>query len=144
MVSKGKMRNLPQKIISTLELMDRLRGVHEYHLIVYRKKHDGQVWDINAQLNHIHSEVSEVYELIRGKHHGKPIEFPPEMKTEEEKMDYIKHLMILELWDVVFSAVAGMEMLEELDLALLQKMEITLRKIEHRVGIFTPPMVKHS
>ena len=117
-----------------LELMNRLRAVHFAHVSEYKRVH-GEMWDINTQLNHIHSEVSEAYELLRGKEHGRPIKYPKSCDTEEKKIAYIKYKMTLELWDVCFSAIAGMEMLTPYDLNIIVGMEETLIKIEERVGI---------
>jgi len=126
---------IPKRIMGVLELLNRLRDVHEIHTSNYKADHKGQMWDINAQLNHIHSEVSEVYELTRGKEHGKPIEYPKDCDTQEKRIAYIKYKMTLELWDVCFTAIAGMEMLTPYDLNIIVNMEETLIKIEERVGI---------
>ena len=126
---------IPKRVMGVLELLNELREVHEIHVSEYKAKHQGEMWDINAQLNHIHSEVSEGYELLRGKEHGKPIKYPKDCNSQEERIAYLKYKMTLELWDVCFSAIAGMEMISDSDLALIVGMEETLIKIQERVGI---------
>lgn len=126
---------IPKRIMGVLQFLNRLRYVHECHVSDYKSEHHGEMWDINAQLNHIHSEASEVYELTRGKEHGEPIKFPEDCDTKEKKIAYLKYKMTLELWDVCYTAIAGMEMLTESDLNLVVTMEETLIKIEERVGI---------
>ncbi len=126
---------IPKRIMKVLELLNRLREVHEMHTSDYKSEHHGEMWDINAQLNHIHSEVSEAYELTRGKEHGKPIKFPRDCNTTSKRIAYIKHKMTIELWDVCYTAIAGMEMITGSDLNLIIAMEETLIKVEERVGI---------
>jgi len=126
---------VPKRILGVLELLNKLREVHESHVSDYKSEYHGEMWDINAQLNHIHSEVSEAYELLRGKEHGKPIKFPRDCNTDSKRIAFIKYKMTLELWDVCFTAIAGMEMLTESDLTLIVNMEETLIKIQERVGI---------
>jgi len=91
-------------------LLFQLRKVSEAHF----KRCGG--WSIHDQICHTHSEVSELYELIRKRH----------LPTREE--------MLEEIWDVVFSAITNAHVLGFSDEELLQGMISTLRKIQSRVN----------
>jgi len=89
-------------------LLFQARKVSEAHF----KRH-GSKWTLWEQLNHVHSEVSELYEgLRRNKGDGNVLE---------------------EIWDVFFSVITVGHLMEFTDEELLQGMVTTLRKIQERV-----------
>ena len=80
-------------------------------------KHGGK-WSINEQINHTHSEVSELYESLRSTRLG----------------DHSHEHVLEEICDVIYSALTNAHILNYTDEEILEGLVKTLRKIQKRVG----------
>jgi len=91
------------------ELLAELRRVTETH---FKKSGKWTVWE---QIGHTHSEVSELWERLR--QNTTPV------------------FQLIEIWDIVFSAITNAHVLEYTDDQLFGGLALTLDKIRERVGL---------
>jgi NTP pyrophosphatase (non-canonical NTP hydrolase) len=95
------------------EVLETLRKVTLKHF-----EKSGRKWTVYEQLNHTHSEVSELYETLRGKHRDPNVEN-----------------IVEEIWDIVFSALTNSHVLDISDERLLDGLGRTFEKIKGRVSL---------
>ena len=95
-----------------------LREVSDRHFKRHRR-----IWTVYEQLNHTHSEVSELYEALRST-----------WKEDSGRESIVKHL-VEEIWDIVFSALTNAHVLGITDHELLEGLDGTLEKIAGRVEL---------
>jgi hypothetical protein len=105
--------------IGVRSLLQKYRETSEAHL----KLHGGS-WDVWTQLCHTHSEVSELFEILKGEeHHGKP---------SSKHLD--KHRILGEVWDIVFSAFAAAYALGYKDEEIMQSLDDSLQILHRKWG----------
>jgi len=91
------------------EFLAELRRVSEAHF-----KRSGR-WTVWEQIGHTHSEVSELWERLT--------------------QDTTPVFRLIEIWDIVFSAITNAHLLDYTDEQILGGLALTLNKIKHREGL---------
>ena len=100
-----------------MDFLGDLRRVSNAHFIKYEMRTGRKTWSIYEQILHTQSEVSELYEALR------PVSYD---------RNVLNHI-IVEIWDIVFSAITNAHVIGLSDDFIFEGMLRTLRKIERRM-----------
>jgi len=77
--------------------------------------HKSGKWTIWEQIGHTHSEVSELFQAV----------------TQDDP----PFSVLMEIWDIAFSAITNAHVLGYKDSQLIGGLEMTMDKIKHRAGL---------
>ena len=86
----------------------------------------GHLWSIGNQLLHVHSEVTEFYELLRAWNKSEL-----QKLSEEQK----RRMALNEICDIIYSAITCTHIMKFSDDEILDGLLRTLKRIQKRVGV---------